>query len=271
MTQSGDRRLRKRESPGLSRSMFAVVYQAFFRAVTGLCLLAPAAVLMGGPSLLVGNGLLAAEEPPALNPFAPVKQDRDDALPGYLEMSDGTVYVGSIYMTRDKPLKLEDRQGGGDDVRQWEVPLRVVRQIECRLEKEWMEKEWRFKEAALNEKVYTGRTYPARVYAHTVTLKDGRKLSGSLGEIIYVRPFASHAGPRADQEPPEPQRFLLHKRDKGEIGKDLRSLLYVRLVKLGPDALDEGRQKAAKQAGKSQTKGKPAAGKKGTARDTNRE
>ncbi len=236
-----------------------MVKKASYCAIVGLCLLA------------AGNGSPAGEEPPALNPFAPVKQDRDDAQPGYLEMSDGTVYVGSVYMTRDKRLKLEDRQGGGDDVRQREIPLRVVRQIECRVEKEWMEKEWRFKEAALNEKVYTGRTYPARVYAHTVTLNDGRKLSGSLGEIIYVRPFASPAGPRADQEPREPQRFLLHKRDKGDAGKDLKSLLYVRLVKLGPDAVEEGRKKAAKQAGKSQSKGKPAAGKKRTARDTKRE
>lgn len=246
--------------------MSASVHRTLFWAIQGLCWLVPAADLAGSLPWAAGNRLLAAEEPPALNPFAPVKQDRDDALPGYLEMSDGTVFVGSIYMTRDKRLKLEDRQAGGDDVRQREIPLRVVKQIECRVEKEWLEKEWRFKEAALDEKVYTGRTYPARVYAHTVTLKDGRKLSGSLGEIIYVRPFASRGGPRADQETPEPQRFLLHKRDKGEVGKDLKSLVYVRLVKLGPDAVEEGRQRAAKQAAKSQAKDKPAAGKKGTAK-----
>jgi hypothetical protein len=226
----------------------------------GLWLLA----LAGGPS----SGLGAAEEePPAINPFGPAKQDRGDALPGYLELSDGTVYVGTIYMTRGKRLKMEDRQAGGDDVRQREVPLRVVKQIECLVDKEWMEKEWRFKEAALNEKVFTGRTYPARVYSHTVTLNDGRKISGTMGEIIYVRPFiASREGPLADNPLPDPERFMLHKRDKGDVGKDLKSLLYVKQIKLGEDAVDEGRKKAEKQAAKGQSKPKPTTSRKGAAK-----
>jgi hypothetical protein len=198
-----------------------------------------------------------AAEPEALNPFGAVKRDRDDAVAGYLEMSDGRVFVGNIYMTRDKRLKMEDsvRQIGGSnapddnsDKRQREIPLRAVKQIEAKVEKEWMEKEWRFKELALDEKYYTGRVYPARKYIHTITLNDGRKLTGPLAEIIYVKPFRElTAGARSDEDTEE-IRFMLHKRDKGEPGTTLKALAYVKLIKLGDDAVAEGRKKAAKGA-----------------------
>lgn len=186
----------------------------------------------------------AGEEPPALNPFAPVRQDRQDAEPGYVELSDGSIYVGSVCMTRDKRLKIWD----ANLQRQREIPLRAIRQIECKVEKEWMEREWRFKELALDEKMYTGRKYPARLYVHTVTLRsDGRTITGPLAEIIYVRPYADPSA-GLDASKLQPQRFLLHKRDKGPPGTDLKSLVYVKLVKLGKDAYEEGLVKAAKRA-----------------------
>lgn len=186
----------------------------------------------------------AGEEPPALNPFAPVRQDRQDAEPGYVELSDGSIYVGSVYMTRDKRLKIWD----ANLQRQREIPLRAIRQIECKVEKEWMEREWRFKELALDEKMYTGRNYPARLYVHTVTLRsDGRTITGPLAEIIYVRPYADPSA-GLDASKLQPQRFLLHKRDKGPPGTDLKSLVYVKLVRLGKDAYEEGLAKAAKRA-----------------------
>ena len=182
-----------------------------------------------------------ADEPPALNPFGSVRRDRDDAVPGYLETSDGKVYPGSVYMTRDKRLKILD-----DSIqRQREVPLRVVQQIECTVLKQWMEREWRFKELALNEKYYTGREYPSREYVHTITLKDGRTITGPLAEIVYVRPYAhSPSEPLAHRPQVKAERFLLHKRDKGDPGEDLKSLTYVKLIKLGEEALEEGRGKA---------------------------
>lgn len=203
-----------------------------------------------------GNVVRAAEEPAALNPFGAVRQDRDDAIPGYLELSDGRVFVGNIYMTRDKRLKMEDsmRQvGGGDgapgdnsEKRQREIPLRVVREIEAKVEKEWIEKEWRFKELALDEKYYTGRTYPSRKYVYTVTLKDGRKITAPVAEIFYVKPFRELAsGPRSEEDN-EPIRFMIHKRDKGEPGTALKALTYVKLIKLGEDAVEEGKKKAAR-------------------------
>lgn len=208
----------------------------------------------------------AGQEPPALNPFAPVRQDRHDAEPGYVELSDGSIYVGSVYMTRDKRVKIWD----ANLQRQREIPLQAIRQIECKVEKEWMEREWRFKELALDEKMYTGRKYPARLYVHTVTLRsDGRTISGPLAEIMYVRPYADPSA-GLDASKLEPQRFLLHKRDKGLPGTDLKSLVYVKLVKLGKDAYEEGLAKAAKRA-KTKPSGPSARVAPGTALPTHQQ
>ena len=184
-----------------------------------------------------------ADEPPALNPFGPRPTDQAKGFPGYVETSDGKVVAGLVYMTRDKRLKMYDQTLQ----RQREIPLRVVKQIDCKVMKEWIEKEWKFKELALDEKMYTGRSYPAREYVHTITLKDGRTLSGPLAEVIYVRPYVDpSADPKAyrPETRKQPQRFILHKRDKGEYGKDLKSLHYVKAIKLGEEALREGQRKA---------------------------
>jgi hypothetical protein len=178
--------------------------------------------------------VLGADEPPALNPFGPRRPAREDALPGCLELSDGTVHPGHLYLTRDARLKIFDQQ----QQRQREVPLQTVQRIDCTVRKEWVEKEWRFKENANDEKVYTGHSYPVREYVHTITLKDGRTIKGELSGIVYVQP-----------EEGEAERYLLHKRDKGELDTDLKSLLYVRSVRLGEEALAEGKEKAAKAGG----------------------
>ncbi|GAB6165818.1 hypothetical protein JCM19992_18180 [Thermostilla marina] len=181
-----------------------------------------------------------AEEPPAINPFGPVHQERDDAVPGYIELSDGTIYYGKIYMTRDKRLKIYDESLK----RQREIPLNRVSTIEARVVKEWMEKEWRFKELALNEKQYTGRSYPAREYVYTITLDDGRKITGPLAELIYVEAENMRSpGDRGARL--EPIRVILHKRDKGDFGDDLKSLVYVKQIKLGEEAYEEGKKKAS--------------------------
>ncbi|MCL4195725.1 MAG: hypothetical protein KJZ87_28575, partial [Thermoguttaceae bacterium] len=80
--------------------------------------------------------LPAAEEPPSLNPFGPVQSERDDAVPGYVELSNGRIFVGDIYMTRDKRIKLYDES----IKRQREIPLRVIKQIDGNVLREWMEK-----------------------------------------------------------------------------------------------------------------------------------
>ncbi len=212
-----------------------------------------------GLLLACGTRITAADEPPAINPFGQIKTARDDAIPGYIEMSDGRILVGNIYMTRDKRVRIYDEKME----RQRELPLRVIAQIQAKMVKEWIEKDWRFKELALDQKLYTGRSYPCRQYVHTVTLKDGKTITGELAEVFFVEPIVFKADEPLANRPDgaEPIRVILHKRDKGDIGAELKSMKYVKLIKLGKEALEEGRKKAAHQpSGKSSatTRAKPA-------------
>ncbi len=167
-----------------------------------------------------------AQDPPSLNPFSapknPNQTTRDDAIPGYVQLSDGSTHPGQLYLTRDARLRIYDAASQ----RQREVPLTAISSVDCRIVKEWLEPEWRFKENANDQKFYTGRSYPAREYNHVITLNDGRTLSGPLSAIFYVE----------EQPGQKPTRFLLHKRDKGEVGTDLKSLLYVQKIALGEAA-----------------------------------
>lgn len=182
-----------------------------------------------------GSVLLAqTDEPPAVNPFAPKLNDREDAVPGCVELSDGSIHVGLIYLTRDKRLQIYD----ATLQRQREIPLSAVAQIDCAIKREWMEKEWRFKETTSNEKIYTGRSYPAREYIHTITLHSGKTITGSLSALLYLRPVADSPG--KFQGPAQATRFILHKRDKGQVGQGFGSLVYVKRIKLGQQALEEG-------------------------------
>ncbi len=174
-----------------------------------------------------------ADEPPALNPFAPREVTREDAIRGFVELSDGHVQPGLVYLTRDVRLKIYDETVQ----RQREVPLSVIKRIDCAVQKEWLEKEWRFKENASDVKVYTGRTYPAREYVHTITLKDDRKITGPLAGIVYVQ--SENGG--------QPNRFLIHKRQKGPTNSDLQALIFLRSVQLGDDAYQEGLRRAEEQ------------------------
>ena len=174
-------------------------------------------------------------EPPALNPFGSraerEDQKRDDAVPGFVELSDGKIHPGQVMLTRDARLKIFDEQ----QKKHREIPLRLIKRIDCRVLKEWVEQEWRFKENASDEKYFTGRSYPSREYIHKITLQNGQKIEGTLSGIVYVR-----ADPDAELE-----RYLLHKRDKGNPGTDLKSLVYVRSIQLGAKALEEGKRRAA--------------------------
>ena len=137
--------------------------------------------------------------------------------------------------------------------------MQVVKQIECKVKKEWVEKEWKFKEAASDEKMYTGRSYPTREYVHTITLNDGRMIGGPLSAIVYVQPQPyKSVSPGEYQTRPKAEQFLLNKRNKGELGQDLKSLVYPKLIKLGKEALEEGKKKAREERkGEKTTKHEP--------------
>jgi hypothetical protein len=174
--------------------------------------------------------MVFADQPPAINPFGQPTTEREDAVPGYVELSDGSIHPGLIYLTRDKRLVIADEK----TERQREIPLSAVKQIDCTIIKEWLEKEWKFKESAKDDKIYSGQSYPAREYEHTITMNDGRTITGGLSAIVYVQSSNKIT-----------EQFILNKRNKGEIGKDLQSLVYVKTIKLGNKALEEGQKKAA--------------------------
>jgi hypothetical protein len=177
--------------------------------------------------ILVPAVAQAQADAPGLNPFGVTTPggvgSRPDAVPGVLRLDDGTARPGRIYLTRDARLQINDNA----TKRQREVPLSALRRIDARVVKEWDEAEWRFKENANDEKVYTGRHYPAREYEYILTLKDGRTITGPLSAIVYVQP---------DDAAQKPERFLIHKRDKGPIDTTLSDLRYVKRIDLGTEA-----------------------------------
>ena len=206
----------------------------------------------GGWGARIALGLVAfgfavafgrAGEPPELDPFGPASAAgvRDDAVPGFVELSDGSIRPGKIYLTRDARLRIYDAR----TERQREVPLQAIRRLDSTIAREWLEPEWRFKENANDEKVLTGRSYPSREYIHVLTLRDGRTIRGPLSALVYVAPETG-AG--------EPEKFLLHKRDKGPAGASLASLLYVKSIRVGDDALNEAKEKAAAKRHKNAKK-----------------
>ena len=124
--------------------------------------------------LIAAVQVKAQQEPPALNPFGTPSerpdQRRDDAVPGFVETSDGKVHSGQVFLTRDARLKIYDES----QKKHREIPLKAIKRIDCTILKEWVEKEWRFKENASDEKYFTGRTYPSREYSHKITLRNGQ-------------------------------------------------------------------------------------------------
>ncbi len=179
------------------------------------------------------GGLLRAAEPPTIRPFGPRPTAAIDACPGSIELSDKTIVQGMISLTRDHRLKIHDNSLG----RQREIPLRVIRKIECAVKKEWLEKEWRFRENANDAKVFTGRSYPVREYLYTITLRDGRKIRGAISAILYLQKGAGE----------KRLRFLLHKRQKGKIGTPLKSLIHVQCVVLDETGSNPTRPEESKR------------------------
>jgi hypothetical protein len=211
------------------------------RTGLSLCLLVP-----------VGATASAADDPPRPlaadppNPFETTREERTDAVDGAVHLSNGTVIRGKVYLTRGYDLRIYDAKR--EEFRN--VPLHAVEEIACQVEKEWLEREWRFKENANDEKIYTGRMYPSRNYTHQIKLTRGDVISGPLGVVVYVAPTtepAAESGPAKADDPPKPQRFMLHKRDKGEPGQTLSDLVYVQKIVLGAAAAaNESPEKTAK-------------------------
>jgi hypothetical protein len=164
---------------------------------------------------------------------------RKDAVPGYVELSTGLKIPSRIFTTRGKRLKIYNLKRETYEY----VPVPALTKMEAVVEWERVDREWRFKEAGNPEKVYTGRSYAARQLAWKLTLRNGHQIMGHvLGQPLY----AEHNG--------RVERFILHKRDKGPMGSELKDLPYVKSVEFGADAynqaVDELKAKAEAAAGK---------------------
>jgi len=163
---------------------------------------------------------------PAANPFGagPAGVSRQDGVPGYIELSNGLKVPGYIYTTRAKRLKIFNLKREMYEY----VPVPALKRIETIIEWERVDPEWRFKEAGNPEKVYTGRKYPVRMHGWRLTLRNDHVIEGHiLGQPLYVE----HNG--------KAEAFILHKRDKGPIGTDLKDLIYIKRVEFDAGAYNQ--------------------------------
>ncbi len=148
-----------------------------------------------------------------------------EALQGMVSLSDGTEAAGEIRFANDQILLHEPGSG-----QRYSIRLAEVRTIESVVDEQRMEEKWIFRESGLDDKVYLGQFYPVRYYLTHVTFHDGRRLSGHiLPATLYV-----HAeGAR--------RRFILRRKQEGEVGEGLNELVFVRSIALGEGAGVRGR------------------------------
>ncbi|MCY2930862.1 MAG: hypothetical protein NTV86_15500, partial [Planctomycetota bacterium] len=101
---------------------------------------------------------------------------REDALPGVIELSDGSVTAGWLYTTREKNLEVYQ-----ENLKQWrQVPLLTVLSIQAVVKEETMELRWRWKGMGEVEKEYTGAKYPFRRLEWRFKLIDGTTVEGAV-------------------------------------------------------------------------------------------
>jgi hypothetical protein len=191
-----------------------------------LIILALALVL---PALAARPGEPAGEEPDPPNPFEKPPAERPDAVPGKLERSDGSVFRGKVYLTRDKRLELY-----ADAEKKWhQLKLEDLAALRWEVEFEQEEAEWRWKENGSDEKVLTGRKKVDRRYRTIAKRKDGTEVRGHIrGTVIYVKP-----------EKAEERRFFLYWNQPADFDQKPEDLVYVKEVLFGEEAAREPEKK----------------------------
>jgi len=170
-----------------------------------------------GVDWILSHPTTAPSTKPTTNQISPLVDSHPaKTRTGTITLSDGTKLTGEISTTTDKPLRVFD-----ENAKQYtDVPFDQVVSIKASVLWERDEKEWQFKLSGSDEKVYSGKTYPARETSYTITTADGNKISGSIAAPIYFK--------SGDQR----KIFILHKRDKGEVGQTVKQLLYVDRIDL---------------------------------------
>lgn len=160
---------------------------------------------------------LPAGDTSATQPASPLasKTKGDGYREGTIMLNGGNEKIrGRIGTTRGKPVRVWN----DEDKEYRDIPFALVRSLEAKILWERDEKEWHFKESGSDIKEYTGKTYPAREMQYTVTLLNGQTVTGGIVLPLYF------------ETPEGDKTFVLHKRDKGEVGQTLKQLIYVRRV-----------------------------------------
>jgi len=154
---------------------------------------------------------------PSTQPAAPFGQPAAVGPSGTVTLSDGTTLTGTLSTTPGKPLRFwveEDKQ-------YVDVTLGQIKSMQAEVVWERDEPEWQYAASGQDQKVYTGKTYPARETAYHVTLQNGDTFLGSIAGPLRVT--------AADGD----HDFILHKRDKGDVGTPVGKLVFVKSVSVG--------------------------------------
>jgi hypothetical protein len=130
-------------------------------------------------------------------------------------MSDGNKISAKLSTTLGRPLRVFDPK----TTEYRDIPFAVIRMIEANILWERDQPEWHFKASGSDIKEYTGKTYPARETEYTFTLANGQQVTGSVAAPIY-----------AEMTDGSSKTYVLHKRDKGDVGQTLKQLGYVKKV-----------------------------------------
>ncbi len=142
-----------------------------------------------------------------------VKPD-DGSRIGTIILSDGRKLTGPLSTTPDQPIRIYDN----DKKVYRDVPFKLIKSLKASVDWERDEAEWKFKESGSDIKEYTGKTYPARETAYTMTLENDQTITGAVDVPIYLQ---TDAGSKL---------FVIHKRDKGDVGQKLADLVYIQEI-----------------------------------------
>ena len=151
------------------------------------------------------------------NPFATDENfRRQDALPGALELSDGTVLAGYLYTTAEK-----DWLVWVEAEKRWRrVPFLAVLSISAVVLEEKMEPVWRWKEMGVPERVYTGEEYPTRKLDWRFHLIDDSTITGTIkGQPVWIEEDGKKHGP-----------YVLNEQVRGPNGQKLKDLITVKQI-----------------------------------------
>jgi hypothetical protein len=179
------------------------------------------ALLAAAAAAMLYTGRASAAEEGAEEQKGPFKESftkRTDARPGWMLLSDDRILEGYLCTSRGRPLVIFDRA----EKKYFRLEWNDVARVDVAIEKDTLEQDWRWKEGGSDVKVYTDLWYVWHKYLTTITLKDGERHTGDLTAPIYILPEGEE----------EQQRFIFHRRSKGEKAKKEEALPPLHIRKL---------------------------------------